>query len=61
MSHHRYRLKRNRRQAVMYGSECWPLNKNEKVEMKVVEMKMIGLMCSAIRSDGIRIDYIEEL
>ena len=48
------------RPAMLYGSECWPVNYKHVNKMAVAEMRMVRWMCGYTRKDRIRNDFIRE-
>jgi len=49
------------RQAVPYGSECWPLKKTQIHRLMVAEMRMVRWMCGFTRMDRVRNGVIRDL
>ena len=42
------------RPAMLYGSECWPLNKNHERQLHSAEMRMLRWACGWTRLDRVR-------
>lgn len=43
---------------MMYGSECWALNKKKKFNMENVDTRRLRWMCDVAKLDRIRITYV---
>ena len=48
------------RPAMLYGAECWPVQKQHEHKMGVAEMRMLRWMCGHTRMDKIKNDDIRQ-
>ncbi|KAD4385913.1 hypothetical protein E3N88_26082 [Mikania micrantha] len=48
------------RPAMMYGTDCWPIKKNQARKLETTEMRMLRWMCRHTRLDRIRNDVFRE-
>ena len=42
------------RPALLYGTECWAINRHHAQKMSVAEMRMLRLMCGNTQRDKVR-------
>jgi hypothetical protein len=49
------------RPAMLYGTECWPMKKQQVTKMSVAEMRMLRWMCGKTRRDRIRNETVREM
>ena len=49
------------RPAMLYGTECWPIKKQQVGKMSVAEMRMLRGMCGKTRRDRIRNETVREM
>jgi hypothetical protein len=49
------------RPAMLYGTECWPIKKQQVNKISVAEMRMLRWMCGKTRRDRIRNETIREM
>ncbi|KAD6119585.1 hypothetical protein E3N88_10856 [Mikania micrantha] len=48
------------RPAMMYGTDCWPIKKNQARKLETAEMRMLRWMCGHTRLDRIRNEVFRE-
>ncbi|KAD3069016.1 hypothetical protein E3N88_36896 [Mikania micrantha] len=48
------------RPAMMYGTDCWPIKKNQARKLETAEMRMLRWMCGHTRIDRIRNEVFRE-
>jgi len=48
------------RPAMMYGSECWPVNWMIELRMSIADMRMLRWRSRVIRQDEMRNEYIRD-
>ncbi|KAI8542827.1 hypothetical protein RHMOL_Rhmol08G0169600 [Rhododendron molle] len=49
------------RPALLYGTECWPIKKQQVNKMSVAEMRMLRWMCGKTRRDRVRNETVREI
>ncbi|KAI8572619.1 hypothetical protein RHMOL_Rhmol01G0213400 [Rhododendron molle] len=49
------------RPAMLYGTKCWPIKKQQVNKMGVAEMRMLRWMCGKTRRDKIRNETVREM
>ncbi|KAI8543266.1 hypothetical protein RHMOL_Rhmol08G0203600 [Rhododendron molle] len=49
------------RPAMLYGTECWPIKKQQVNKMSVAEMRMLRWVCGKTRRDKIRNETVREM
>ena len=49
------------RPAMLYGTECWPIKKQQVNKISVADMRMLRWMCGKTRRDRIRNETVREM
>jgi hypothetical protein len=49
------------RPAILYGTECWPIKRQQVNKMSVAEMRMLRWMCGKTRRDRVRNETVREI